>query len=117
MLSQQLDYDHGIREFLEQAFRTKFPILIDFSLRNQTVLKLIRHLRRHTTGSPHTAYQYVYGIWRFSKWINNEPDKVLSECWGPDGDPLPKMLVKHSQLVDDFMGHLQDQNNLAPSTR
>jgi integrase len=117
MLSQQLDYERGIREYLEQAFRTKFPVLIDFSLRNQTVLKLIRHLKRHTTGSPHTAYQYVYGIWRFSKWINSEPDKILFECWGPEGDPLPKMLVKHAQLLDDFMGHLQDQNSLAPGTR
>lgn len=117
MLSQQLDYERGIREFLEQSFRTKFPVLIDFSLRNQTILKLIRHLKRHTTGSPHTAYQYVYGVWRFSKWLNSEPDKILFECWGPEGDPLPKMLVKHAQLVDDFMGHLQDQNNLAPGTR
>ncbi|HZY95346.1 MAG TPA: hypothetical protein VFE98_10915 [Candidatus Bathyarchaeia archaeon] len=117
MLSQQLDYERGIKEFLEQAFRTKFPVLIDFSLRNKTVLQLIRHLKRHTTGSPHTAYQYVYGIWRFAKWINSEPDKILFECWGPDGDPLSKMLVKHAQLVDDFMGHLQDTNTLAPGTR
>jgi hypothetical protein len=112
-----LDYERGIREFLEQSFRTKFPVLIDFSLRNQTVLKLIRHLKRHTTGSPHTAYQYVYGVWRFSQWLNSEPDKILFECWGPEGDTLPKMLVKHAQLVDDFMGHLQDQNSLAPGTR
>ncbi len=116
MTIQQLDYERGIREFLETAFRTKFPVLIDFSLRNQTLLKLIRHLKRHNTGSPHTAYQYTYGVWRYSKWLNSEPDKILFECWGPEGEPLPKMLVKHSQLVDDFVGHLQDQSTMAPGT-
>src|SRR2546425_11887606 len=111
----QLDYDRGQREFLDRAFRHRMAALVDFSLNNQTVLKVIRHLRRHATGSHATAYQYVYGIWRYHLWLNSEPDKTLMECWGPEGDPLPKMLLKHAQLVDDFVGYLQDQN-LAPGT-
>lgn len=112
---QQLDYDRGQREFLEKSFRHRMPALIEFSLRNETILKVIRHLRRHATGSPATAYQYVYGIWRYHLWLNNEPDRILRDCWDNNGDPLPKMLVKHAQLVDDFAGYLQDQQE-APGT-
>src|SRR5207302_8644253 len=106
---QQLDYDRGQREFLEKSFRHRMPALVDFSLHNETVMKVIRHLRRHATGSPATAYQYVYGIWRYSKWLRQEPDRILRDCWDTNGDPLPKMLTRHAQLVDDFAGYLQDQ--------
>jgi len=112
---QQLDYDRGQREFLEKSFRHRMPALIEFSLHNETVLKVIRHLRRHATGSPAKAYQYVYGIWRYHLWLGNEPDRVLRDCWDNGGDPLPKMLTKHAQLVDDFAGHLQDEGE-APGT-
>src|SRR5207302_10555409 len=112
---QQLDYDRGQREFLEKSFRHRMPALIEFSLHNETVLKVIRHSRRHATGSPATAYQYVYGIWRYHLWIINEPDRVLRDCWDNNGDPLPTMLLKHEQLEYDFAGHLQDQGE-APET-
>jgi hypothetical protein len=112
---QQLDYDRGQREFLEKSFRHRMPALIDFSLRNQTVLKVLRHLRRHATGSPATAYQYVYGISRYSRWLNNEPDRILRDCWDNNGDLLPKMLTKHAELIDDFAGYLQDEKE-APGT-
>jgi len=119
VLTQQVDYERGLREFVERSFRHRMPALIDFTLRNQTVVKLVRHLRLHTVtgGSPATAYQYVYGVWRYSQWLRTEPDNILRDCWGADGDPLPKMLRKHEQLVDDFAGHLQEQDReLAPGT-
>ena len=112
---QQLDYDRGQREFLERAFRHRMAALVDFSLNNQTLLKVIRHLRRHATGSPATAYQYVYGIWRYHLWLGQGPDRILFDSFDNNGDPLPKMLTKHAQLVDDFAGHLPDQGE-APGT-
>src|SRR2546425_9433143 len=98
---QQLDYDRGQREFLQKSFEHRMPALIEFSLKNQTLLKVIRHLRRHCTGSPATAYQYTYGIWRYSLWLGQGPDAILRDCWDNNGDPMPKMLTKHAQLVDD----------------
>src|SRR3989442_3729893 len=113
--SQHLDYDRGLKEFLEKAFRKRMPALIDFSLKNQTVAKMLQHLRRHTTGSIATAYQYTYGIWRYHLFVNSQPDAILSECWDKNGDVLPKMIRKHEQLVDDFYGHIQEQGQ-APGT-
>jgi integrase len=115
IVSQQLDYDRGLREFLEKALRKRMPALIDFALGNQTLLVLVRHLRRHNTSSLASCYMYLYGCWRYCLWLNREPDGILRECWGPDGDPLPKMLRKHVQLVDDFVGYCQDQG-MAPGT-
>ena len=112
---QSVDYEKGVADFVEKAFRTKMPALVDFTMTNKTLIKLIRHLRRHATGSTATAYQYTYGVWRWHLWLNNQPDRVLEECYGPDGEPLPKMLAKHAQLIDDFAGYLQELE-LAPGT-
>ncbi|HZY46741.1 MAG TPA: hypothetical protein VFE96_02985 [Candidatus Bathyarchaeia archaeon] len=57
---QTVDYEKGVADFVEKAFRTKMPVLIDFTMNNETLTKLIRHLRRHATGSIATANQYVY---------------------------------------------------------
>ena len=115
LTEQRIDYDKGLRDFVEKAFRKKMPALIDFSLKNQTVGKSLRDLKRHTTGSVDTAYQYVYGDWRYQLWAKAQPDQLLRECYGPQGEPLPAMLLKHAQLVDDFVAYLQDLN-LAPGT-
>jgi hypothetical protein len=112
---QGVDFDRGLREFVEKSFRHRMPALIEFSLRNRTVVKVLHHLKRHATGSPATAYQYVYGVWRYAKWLDSQPDKILFDCWDNNGDPLPKMLTKHVQLVDDFAGSLQDSGE-APGT-
>jgi hypothetical protein len=92
-LGQTIDYEKGVADFVERAFRTKMPALIGFTMSNKTIIKLIRHLRRHATGSTATAYQYVYGVWRWHLWLNNQPDKILAECYSPEAEPLPKMLV------------------------
>ncbi len=112
---QTVDYEKGIADFVEKAFRRKMPALIDFTMNNRTIMKLLRHLKRHATGSTATAYQYVYGVWRWHLWLNNQPDKILAECYGAEGEPLPKMLAKHAQVLDDFVGHLQELG-LAPGT-
>jgi hypothetical protein len=112
---QTIDYNKGLREFVEKAFRKRMPALIEFSMNNKTVIKLLQHLRRHATGSIATSYQYVYGIWRYHLWVGKQPDQILSECWDNDGEILPKVVRKHEQLIDDFVGHLHEQN-LAPGT-
>ncbi len=115
MLTQQLDYDRGLREYVERACKTTKAELVDFALRNRTVISLVKHLKRHTTGSLATLALYLLAVWKYAQWLHSEPDRILFDCWGPDNEPLPKMLVKHAELVDDFVGYLQDQG-LAPGS-
>ncbi len=113
-VQQQVDYERGLREWLENTCQTK-PETVDMVLRNRTLINLVKHLRRHTTGSPSTVTLYLLAVRKFSQWVNSEPDKLLFDCYGAEDEPLPKMLVKHAQLVDDFVGHLQDQG-LSPAS-
>jgi integrase len=69
----------------------------------------------HATGSIGTLYQYVYGVYRFSLWINAQPDQMIQSCQDQDNDPNPKALAKYSRLLDDFAGNLQAEG-LAPGT-
>jgi integrase len=70
---------------------------------------------RHRTASTGTLYQYIYGVHRFSRWINAQPDQLIKTCQDTEGDPNPKTLAKYSRLLDDFVGNLQAEG-LAPGT-
>lgn len=42
-------------------------------------------------------------------------DQLVAECKGSQGEPLPKILTKHAEFLDDFIGELQAAG-LAPGT-
>jgi hypothetical protein len=107
--------ERKLREYVINAFSWKMPALIGFTLYNNSVLELAKHLLRHCTGSTATLYQYVYGAYRFCQWLQRTPDQLIAECKGPEGEPIPKVLVKHVKLLDDFIGELQAAG-LAPGT-
>src|SRR5438876_221042 len=110
-----LDYAIGDKRFLEQAFQHHMPHLVDFAIRNQTVLKLVRHVRVHGTGSAATCKEYVYNVHRFCAWLGREPDMVLADVWDNDGVPIPKMLIRHADLIDDYVASLLD-TGVTPGT-
>ncbi|MEA2089343.1 MAG: site-specific integrase [Thermoproteota archaeon] len=107
--------ERNLREYVINAFSWKMPALISFTLYNNAVLELAKHLLRHCTGSTATLYQYVYGVHRFCRWLQRTPNQLIAECRGPEGEPIPKTLAKHVKLLDDFIGELQAQG-LAPGT-
>lgn len=78
-------------------------------------MELTKHLLRHRTGSQQTLYQYIYGVHRFSTWLNTQPDQLIKECQDQDGDPKPKALAQTSRLLDDFVANMQAEG-LAPGS-
>jgi integrase len=57
----------------------------------------------------------MYGVYRFCKWANTQPDQLIKSCQDIDGDPKPKALAQISRLLDDFIGCLQAEG-LAPGS-
>src|SRR2546427_650073 len=92
--TSNVDYRIGERRFLEQSFKNQAQ-LIDFATRNETVLRLVRHIRVHLTGSESTCREYVYNVFRFCQWLGQEPDAILADVWDSEGVPIPRMLVRH----------------------
>jgi integrase len=82
---------------------------------NQSCRELAKHLLRHNSGSTATLYQYMYGVHRFSRWINRSPDQLIAECKTSDGLTDQRQLEIHIQRLDDFVGDLQAEG-LAPGT-
>jgi site-specific recombinase XerD len=107
--------DQKLQQYIIDSFLTKMPALIPFTFDNVSMLELAKHLLRHRTGSTATLYQYVYGVHRFSKWLNTQPDQLIKNCQDQDGDPKPKALAQTSRLLDDFVANLQAEN-LAPGS-
>jgi len=107
--------DQKLQHYIIDALLTKMPALVGFTFDNTSTLELAKHLLRHRTGSTATLYQYIYGVHRFSKWLNTQPDQLVKNCQDQDGDPKPKALAQTSRLLDDFVANLQAEN-LAPGS-
>jgi len=107
--------EEKLRQYVINSLCWKMPSLVPFTLNNDSTLEVAKHLLRHRTGSSGTLYQYLYGIHRFSQWLNLQPDQLIQNCQDQDGDPNPKALSKFSKLLDDFVGELQAEE-LAPGT-
>lgn len=104
-----------LHQYIIDSLSWKMPSLVPFIFNNSSAQEVAKHLLRHRTGSSGTLYQYVYGIHRFSQWLNIQPDLMIRNCQDEDGDPNPKALAKYSRLLDDFVGELQAEE-LAPGT-
>ena len=96
------------RQYIINSFTGKMPTLIPFALENNSVIKLASYLLKHTTGSKHTLYQYVFGIYRFSKWINKKPDQIIKEVLDDKN-----AIDLYIESIDNFIGDLQAED-LAP---
>ncbi len=111
----QTKADEKLQEYIIGSMITKHPLLIAFTFKNQSLVRLAKHLLRHRSGSELTLQEYVYDIYRFSKYLNTEPDQMIKNCQDVDGDPNPKAIAKYNRLIDDYVGELQ-ANELAPGT-
>ncbi|HDQ06122.1 MAG TPA: hypothetical protein ENN36_05310, partial [Candidatus Bathyarchaeota archaeon] len=107
--------DKKLQQYVIDSLSWKMSSLVTFTFKNTSTLEVAKHLLRHRTGSTATLYQYIYGIHRFCKWANAQPDQLIESCQDPDGDPKPKAIAKYSRLLDDFVGCLQAEG-LAPGT-
>jgi len=107
--------DEKLQQYIISSLSWKMPSLVPFTFGNNSTLELAKHLMRHRTASTGTLYQYIYGVHRFSRWINAQPDQLIKTCQDAEGDPNPKALAKYSRLLDDFVGNLQAEG-LAPGT-
>lgn len=107
--------EEKLQQYIINSLSWKMPALVPFAFSNESTVQLAKHLLRHRTGSPGTLYQYLYGVYRFSKWLNTQPDQLIRNCTDPDGDANPKAIAKYNRLLDDFVGELQAEN-LAPGT-
>jgi len=107
--------EKSLQQYVINAFAIKMPSLILLTFRNKSLLQLARHLKRHTTASEATLYQYTYGVYRYCKWIRQEPDQLIASCKDMDGTPLNKAVARQVQAIDDFVGELQAEK-LAPGT-
>jgi len=107
--------DEKLQQYIINSLSWKMPSLVQFTFNNTSALELAKHLLRHRTASTGTLYQYIYGVHRFCRWTNAQPDQMIRSCQDQDGDPNPKALAKYSRLLDDFIGNLQAEG-LAPGS-
>jgi integrase len=107
--------DERLQRYIIDSLSWKMPSLVSFTFNNAATIELAKHLLRHRTSSTATLYQYIYGVHRFSQWINAQPDQIIQSCQDQEGDPNPKAMAKYTRLLDDFIGNLQAEG-LAPGT-
>jgi integrase len=105
-----------VRQYVTDTFIRWYPNLVRFTLEHSTTMEVAKHLLRHRTGSQHTLCNRIYDIYRFSRWLQREPDQLLNDCKGKDQVPIPKVVIQIGRLLADFADNLQEENGLAPAT-
>jgi len=83
--------------------------LIPFVLRNQSTMKIARHLLFNRTGSPFTFFLYINELSYFSEWMRAEPDQLMEMCRKRNGDPNPKGMLKMACSLDKYIDHLKER--------
>jgi integrase len=79
-------------------------------------MELASHLLRHRTGSPRTLCNYIYDIYRFSKWLKKSPDEFINGCKAKDEVPIARVVIQMQHSLADFADNLQEEKGLAPAT-
>ncbi|MDQ1280667.1 MAG: hypothetical protein QG670_1930 [Thermoproteota archaeon] len=102
--------ERAARQYVIDAFRKKMPDLIPFALENKSILKLASYLLNYTIGSPATLFQYTFGVYRFSKWLNKKPDEMVRESI------LDRANIDlYLEHLENFIGDMRAEK-LAPGT-
>jgi hypothetical protein len=104
-----------LQQYIIDSLNSKMSILLPFVFNNQSAIALAKNLLRYRTGSRETLFVYVYGIYRFSNYLNTQPDQLIQNCKDQDSDPNPKAIAKYNKLLDDYVGELQAQG-LTPNS-
>jgi len=105
----------AVYNYIWKSLSSKIPKLIPFAFESAAVFNMARYLKRHLSGSLGTGYIYIRGVKSFCDWADKTPDQIITECQEADNTPNQKALYKYSQLLDDFIGMLQE-NYAAPNT-
>ena len=101
--------EKAVLDYIINAFSWKFATLIQFSINNQSVMKVVNYFYRHTIRSTSSLYQYVYGIYRFSGWVGKTPDDIIADLLDENGVQDPKKTVPLIEMVDTYIGSLTAQ--------
>ncbi len=99
-----------LQQYIIDSLSAQMPALLPFAFSNQSTMELAKYLLRYRTGSKATLKLYLYDVYRFSNYLNTQPDQMIQSCKDQDGDPNPKALSKYNKLLDDYVGELQAQN-------
>lgn len=105
----------ALYEYVIGGLSALVPKLIPFALANRSIMKMAKYYLRYASGSRETLKTRVYAIDLYCRSVSRTPDQLIDECVNPDGTPRPRVLHRHRQLLDDWIGCLE-ADNLAPST-
>jgi site-specific recombinase XerD len=99
----------GLVEYIVRSLVSERPRLISLAFENKSLVALARYFLRYRSGSLQSFYAYADTISRFSAWLGNSPDQILSDVKHESGLPNPMRVQTHARLVEDYLAMLQDQ--------
>jgi len=99
----------GLGEYIVRSLVSERPRLIPLVLENESLVALARYFLRYRSGSLQSFYAYADTVSRFSTWLGNSPDRILSDVKEKDSLPNPTRIQTHTRLVEDYLAMLQDR--------
>ena len=98
--------ESALYAWIIDSLTMRMTTLLPFAFENQSVLEMARQLYRNSSKSHETLNNYTYSIWRFSHWLKQTPDQIITACKQPDGTPDSKALYFLGKQIDDWAADL-----------
>ncbi len=102
-----------VAQYIVSSLTPNISSAIPFALKNQSVLNLAKHLKRHKTASPGALAVYVCHLRKFCEWYGAGPDSIVDEI-SRDGGSL-KSINRFLSTLDDYIGMMQS-DGMSPSS-
>jgi L-amino acid N-acyltransferase YncA len=79
--------DEKLQQYIIDTFSARGIWLAQFTFDNASTIELARHFLFHMSGSQKSLYQTIYSIEKFCRWLDIQPDRILSNCLDENGCP------------------------------
>jgi len=104
---QWTEADLHLVKHIVESLSARMSRLISFALKQQSVFRVARHLKRSHSGSQSSLFVITYDLYRFFEWINSTPDNYLNTLLQQSGKPNYAALKTFKHKLEDFIDTLQ----------
>ncbi len=100
--------EKGLVSYVVKAFISERSSLIPWVFENQSLIRLARHFLRHFSGSTMTLYTYADTVSRYSRYLLQSPDMIISDIKAGGNIVDATRIPSHVGFLEDYMASLQD---------
>lgn len=99
----------GLIEYIINSLISQRPRLIPTVIENKSLIELAKYFLRARSGSLIGFYAYINTINLYCRFLNSNPDQIISDVKTDEGQGNDSKVEKHRGFLDTCLAELQDR--------